>query len=92
MKGSEKQIKWAEDIKKNFYHIQFNELKRYPNETPEEAVEAQKKALMEDEEAWDLYCRIMAVEDAAWWIDRRYDLENSVVTLVRKERKGRFTV
>lgn len=92
MKGSEKQIKWAEDIKENFYKASFRTVILRGDD-----VEAVLKTMAEseieaDRRDYDIYTRIMAVEDAKWWIDNRNALKGGYLGLSRQERKGRFTV
>ena len=58
MKGSEKQIAWAEDIKRNAFAIYSTE-------------EAREELRDEKPDLYELLIRLESIEDASWFIEYR---------------------
>lgn len=65
MKGSEKQVAWAEEIKKGFSGKEENLIKAVQSKTRPEFAEKVAEAVG----------KISTIEDASWWIDNRTALE-----------------
>lgn len=73
MNGSEKQIKWAEDIKERFAQETLGN-----KEIREENLDYMRE---NNPNNYAAYMKIMGVEDAAWWIDNRRHLQSEVNNL-----------
>lgn len=65
MKGSEKQVAWAEGIKKGFSGKEENLIKAVQSKTRPEFAAKVAEAVG----------KISTIEDASWWIDNRTALE-----------------
>lgn len=84
MNGSEKQVKWAEDIKAKFRDemvFRFDELTRLFDSHPAEKQALIKPVLDAEKEAYEKIC---AQTEAKFWIDNQHKLNKHFVEAVRK--------
>ena len=77
LKGSDKQISWAEDIKAKFVHQAIEELQGVVPRLYTEATEQQKTATVNRINA---LAEVVRTQDsAAWWIENRDDTAKAVL-------------
>ena len=94
--GSEKQIRWAEDIRRNAMEHYANEIAEF-DETIAEAVE-------DDDREWadgitkkrdlvvEMYEKLESASSAGWWIDMRGRDLVGEYKLFKKFGRGAFTL
>jgi len=84
LKGTEKQVAWAEDIRREF--IDFTLGKDTSDEIREEVIE------MMSENRRNLFLELMDVENAKWWIENREHLGFGIKHIAGRIKTGKMII
>jgi hypothetical protein len=91
MKGTEKQVAWAKDIREQFNQNTLGA----DNLGGTEEIRAKNLADMKEmaPKSAEMFLRIMSVDDAKWWIENRDYLKNFTPRkLLKMEARGQFSM
>lgn len=82
--GTEKQVAWAEDIRREF--IDFTLGKDTSEEVRDEVIESMSESRR------NLFLDLMKIENAKWWIENREHLEFGIKHIAGRIKTGKMII